>query len=184
MMEDIKKYQNIEKLKKWREKTQPIPMYFDGMENLCERIHPGTISLRVSDIKKLSHDTKLYRFVSANPNKLLPPFRAGQYIGLTVDINGIRTSRPYSILSSPNQLVFYELGVKKKEGGFVSNYLLENVKIGDVLEATEPLGELSYNPIFHGDDLVFIAGGVGMTPFISLLGYVTDKALPLKIWLI
>jgi len=183
-MEDIKKYQKAEKLKKWQEEVQPIPWYFDGLESLHDRIHPGKIVLQVSDIKELSGDTKLFRLISAKPNKPLPPFRAGQYIGLTVEINGVRTSRPFSVLSSPNQLAFYDLGVKKKEGGFVSPYLFENIKVGDLLEATEPMGEFYYNPIFHGNDLVFIAGGVGITPFMSLLRDITERVLPLNIWLI
>jgi len=184
IMADIKKYQKAEKLKKWRDEVQPVPWYFDGLENLCNRIHPEKQILQVSDIQQLSHDTKLYRFISANPNKLLAPFRAGQYIGLTVEINGVRTSRAFSLVSSPNQLAYYELGIKRKEGGFVSPHILDNIKIGDILEATEPMGNLYYNRIFHGKDLVFIAGGSGITPFISMLRNISERMLPLNVWLI
>ena len=184
IMDDVKKYQKLEKLKKWRDEVQPIPWYFDGLENLCDRIHPEKQLLQVSDINQLSKDTKLYRFVSVSSNKPLAPFRAGQYIGLIVEIEGVRTSRPFSLVSSPNQLAYYELGVKRKEGGFVSNYLLDNVKIGDILEATAPLGDLYYNRVFHGTDLVFLAGGSGITPFISMLRDISEQNLPLNIWLI
>ncbi len=184
IMADIKKYQKAEKLKKWRDEVQPVPWYFDGLENLCNRIHPEKQILQVSDIQQLSHDTKLYRLISANPNKLLAPFRAGQYIGLTVEINGVRTSRAFSLVSSPNQLAYYELAIKRKEGGFVSPHILDNIKIGDILEATEPMGNLYYNRIFHGKDLVFIAGGSGITPFISMLRNISERMLPLNVWLI
>ena len=184
IMEDVKKYQKAEKLKKRRDEVEPLPWYYDGLENLSNRIHPEKQSLLVSDIELLSHDTKLFRFISAKPDKPLAPFRAGQYVGLTVEINGVRTSRPYSLVSSPNQLSYYELGVRKKEGGFVSPFLFENVKIGDIFEVTEPLGNLYYNPIFHGKDLIFIAGGCGITPFMSMLRDISEKRLPLNIWLI
>lgn len=184
IMKDVKKYRKAEKLKKWRDEVQPLPWYFDGLENLCDRIHPGKQSLRVTDIKDLSHDTKLYRLISVKPNKALAPFRAGQYIGITVEIDGVRTSRPYSLVSSPNQLAYYELGIKKKEGGFVSPYILDNLKVGDIIEATEPMGTFYHNPIFHGNDLVFIAGGCGITPFISMLRNISEKMLPLKVRLI
>jgi NAD(P)H-flavin reductase len=131
MMEDIKKYQKAEKEKKLREKNQPIPWYYDGLENLCDRIHPGSQLLKITDIKDLSYDTKLFRFISANPDKPLAPFRAGQYLGLTVNINGVRTSRPYSLVSSPNQLAYYELGIRKKEGGFVSPFLYHKAQTVD-----------------------------------------------------
>lgn len=184
MMEDIKKYQKAEKLKKTREEVQPTPWYFDGLENLCERIHPGNQLLKLTDIEELSHDTKLLRFISAKPKKPLAPFRAGQYIGITVKINNVITSRPYSIVSSPNQLAYYELGIRKKQGGYVSPYLFEYVEIGEIYEVTEPLGNLYYNPLFHGKDLVFIAGGCGITPFVSMLRNISEKALPLKVSLI
>lgn len=183
IMNDVKKYQKLEKLKKMREEVQQIPSYFDGLENLCDRIHPEKQFLQVTDIQELSKDTKLFRFISAKPNKPLAPFRAGQYIGLIVEINGVRTSRPLSLVSSPNQLSYYELAVKRKENGFVSNYLIDKLKIGDILEATEPLGDLYYNQIFHGKNLVFIAGGSGITPFISLLRNITEYNLQLNIWL-
>jgi ferredoxin-NADP reductase/ferredoxin len=184
MMKDIKKYQDAEKAKKWREQTLPTPWYYDGLENLCDRLHPEKLMLRVSDIKDLSWDTKLYRLISTNPKKLLAPFRAGQYIGITIEIDGVRTSRPYSLVSSPNNLAYYELGIKKKDGGFVSPYIFENLKIGDILEATGPLGEFYYNSLFHGQNLVFIAGGCGITPFISMLRNFTEKDLPINIWVI
>jgi len=184
ILEDVKKYQKAEKLKKWQEEAEPLPWYYDGLENLCNRIHPGNQVLQVTDIEFLSPDTKLFRFISAKPNKPLAPFRAGQYIGLVVDVNGVRTSRAFSLASSPNQLSYYELVVKLKENGFVSPFLIENLKVGDVLESTEPLGNLYYNPIFHGKNLVFIAGGSGITPFISMLRDISEKNLPLNIWLI
>lgn len=183
LMQDIKKYQNAEKLKKWRDEVQPIPWYYDGLERLCDRIHPEKQILQLTDIEQLSHDTKLFRFISAKQNKPLAPFRAGQYIGLTVEINGVRTARPYSLVSSPNQLAYYELGIRKKEGGFVSPYFFDKVKVGDIFEATGPLGSFYYNPIFHGKNLVFIAGGCGITPFISLLKDISERAIPLNIWL-
>jgi len=184
MMEDIKKYQKAEKLKKQREETQSIPWYYDGLENLCDRIHPEKQLLRITDIKALSHDTKLFRFISAKKNKPLAPFRAGQYIGLIVEINGVRTSRPFSLVSSPNQLAYYELGIRKKEDGFISPYIFENAKVGDIFEVTEPLGNLYYNPMFHGEDLVYIAGGCGITPFISMLRDISERTIPLNVSLI
>ncbi len=183
IMNDVKKYQKLEKLKKMREDVQQIPWYFDGLENLCDRIHPEKQFLQVTDMEELSKDTKLFRFISVKPDKPLAPFRAGQYIGLIVEINGVRTSRPFSLVSSPNQLSYYELAVKRKENGFVSNYLIDKIKIGDILEATEPLGDLYYNQIFHGKNLVFIAGGSGITPFISMLRNITEFNLKLNIWL-
>lgn len=184
MFKDLKKFTHAQKLKEWREKVLQVPEYFDGMESLHDCIHPGKIWLKISDILDLSHDTKLYRLVPARSTKSLPPFRAGQYIGLTVEINGVRTARPYSLVSSPNQHAYYELCIRKKDNGFVSVYFFDNAKVGDIVECTEPLGTFYHNSIFHGDNLVFIAGGCGITPFISMLKDITERMLPINIWVL
>ena len=48
ILADVKKYQKAEKLKKWQEEAQPLPWYYDGLENLCNRIHPGKQSIQVT----------------------------------------------------------------------------------------------------------------------------------------
>jgi len=66
----------------------------------------------------------------------------------------------------------------------VSCYLFDHAHVGDTFEVTEPLGSLYYNQLFHRDELVFIAGGCGITPFISMLLDISERLLPLKITVI
>lgn len=138
-------------------------------------IHPSKIELRVVDIMEETSKVKTLRLVSTTNS--LPPFQAGQYINLFVNIDGVRTSRPYSISSSPAQTAYYDITVGRIEEGFVSDYLLDKVKVGDILEASSPTGNFYYNPLFHGKDLVFLAGGTGITPFMSMIREVIDKGL-------
>ena len=145
-------------------------------------LHPKRIGLKVSEVRKETQSAKSFRLVS--PDGYLPPFQAGQYINLSVDVGGVRTSRPYSISSPPNQNGYYEIAVRRVEDGFVSSHLLETVKVGDRLESTGPTGNFFHNPLFHGNDLVFLAGGSGITPFMSMIREVTDRGLSRKIHLI
>jgi ferredoxin-NADP reductase len=144
-------------------------------------LHPKKIRLQVSEIREETKTAKSFRLVSSD--RYLPPFQAGQYINLFVDIGGIRTSRPYSISSPPNQTGYYEITVRRVEDGFVSNYLLDTVKAADQLESTGPAGNFYYQPLFHGSDLVFLAGGSGITPFMSMIREVTECGLPRRIHL-
>ena len=96
-----------------------------------EKYHPRRLELRVSEKFAENADTTTLRLVSTNG--YLPPFRAGQYINLFVEIEGICTSRPYSISSSPAQIAYYDLTVRRVPNGFVSDYLLDKVKVGDVI---------------------------------------------------
>ncbi|HQA07855.1 MAG TPA: FAD-binding oxidoreductase [Syntrophomonadaceae bacterium] len=140
-----------------------------------ERLHPKRLQLRVAKIITETGTTSTLRLVPVSG--YLPPFQAGQYINLFVDIDGVRTARPYSISSPPNQTAYYDITVRRVADGFVSSYLLDQVKVGDVLETTGPAGQFYYNPLIHGKDLVFLAGGSGITPFMSMIREVTDRLL-------
>jgi ferredoxin-NADP reductase len=152
------------------------------VQQLINMLHPASIDFRVSEVREETPTTKTLRLVSKTG--YLPPFQAGQYINLFADIGGIRTSRPYSISSAPNQTGYYDLTVRRVADGFVSEYLLNDVKPGDSLTGSGPCGNFFYNPLFHGADLVFLAGGSGVTPFMSMLREVTDRGLDRRIHLI
>ena len=145
-------------------------------------LHPKRLSLEVSEIRPETESAKTFRLVSAD--HYLPPFQAGQYINIFVRTGGIGTSRPYSIASPPNQTGYYDITVRRVEGGFVSHYLLDEVRVGDSFESTSPEGHFYYNPLFHGQNLVFLAGGSGITPFMSMIREVTDRGLKRRIHLI
>ena len=145
-------------------------------------LHPKTLHLRVAEIREETPSTKIFRLVSED--SYLPPFQAGQYINLAVEVGGVRTSRPYSISSPPNQVGYYEIAVRRAEDGFVSHFVLDEFQVGDRMESTSPSGNFYYNPLVHGKDLVFLAGGSGITPFMSMIRETTDRGLDRRIHLI
>lgn len=147
-----------------------------------ERLHPKRLQLRVAAKIKETDTVSTLRLVVASGH--LPPFQAGQYINLLVEIDGVCTGRPYSISSPPNQIAYYDITIRRVDNGFVSSYLLDQVKVGDILQSTGPAGQFYYNPLIHGKDLVFLAGGSGVTPFMSMIREVTDRMLDRKIHLL
>lgn len=145
------------------------------------RLHPPKINFRVSTVIDETPSTKTFRLVS--PDTSLPPFQAGQYISLFLEISGIRTSRPFSISSPPNQTGYYDITVRRVENGLVSNYLLDTVKKGGALESSGPCGTFVYNPIIHDGTMVCIAGGSGITPFMSMIRQIIDCGLNRTVYL-
>jgi ferredoxin-NADP reductase len=152
-----------------------------SVEKCIRRLHPARMRLQVFDIKKETESAGTLRLVFRDQD--LPPFQAGQYVSLSIETGGIRTSRPYSISSPPNQTGYYEITVRRVENGLVSGYLLDQVKRGDVLESTGPCGLFHYNPIFHDRTMVCIAGGSGITPFMSMIQEVVECGLDRTIYL-
>ncbi len=136
------------------------------------RLHPSRLKLRVSDIFAETDTTKTLRLIAVDQE--LPPFQAGQYISLFLEIDGIRTSRPFSISSQPNQTGHYDITVKRVENGLVSNYLLDRVNRGDELVSSGPEGHFYFNPLIHKKTMVCIAGGSGITPFMSMIREIVD----------
>lgn len=150
-------------------------------EEYIRRLHPDRLALCVSDIFEETSSTKTLRLVSKD--HYLPPFQAGQYIALYLEIEGIRTSRPYSISSQPNQTGFYDITIRRVEDGLCSNYLLDKVKRGDDITCSGPAGNFYFNPLIHRKTMVCIAGGSGITPFMSMIRQIIDCMLDRSVYL-
>lgn len=147
------------------------------------QLHPKRLALRVATVIDETPSTKTLRMV-AEDGSALPPFQAGQYVNLFVEIDGVSTARPYAISSAPSQHQHYDLTVKRAKGGFVSNYLMDYVAAGQHLLSSGPMGTFHHNPLFHGDDLVFLAGGSGSAPARSMLLDILEHGLPYRFHLI
>lgn len=144
-------------------------------------LHPGHLSLKVTKVIRETPSAKTIRLVSDDGK--LPFFRAGQYINLFVKPGKTLTSRPYSIASAPGKS-YIDLTIRQVEKGYVSRYLLNRVKEGDKFESTAPNGNFYYEPLMDTNNLVFLAGGSGITPFMSIIRQVSAKKLPVNIHLL
>ncbi len=164
-----------------RKYGRPYSHENDSADQYIDLLHPDRVALRVSDVIEETPSTKTLRLVSRDG--YLPPFQAGQYIALYVEVGNVRTSRPYSISSSPNQTAYYDITVRRVPDGLVSNYLLDEVKRGDDLESSGPSGHFYYNPLFHDPNMVFLAGGSGVTPFMSMIREKVDLSLDRTVYL-
>ncbi|MCK4514391.1 MAG: hypothetical protein KAU31_03985, partial [Spirochaetaceae bacterium] len=89
---------------------------------LSSRIHPPVQKLRIISRKKESPTTATFRMTPLEPNEEIAVFRAGQYISVEADIDGICISRPFSIASPPdesNRENSYDITVRTKDDGFL-----------------------------------------------------------------
>lgn len=154
----------------------------DKTDEIINKLHPSEIKLKVISVEKENDEIKKYKLATVNGQ--IVPFEAGQAINLFVNINGVKTSRPYSISSSPYQVGYYELAIAKAKNGFVSNYIFDSVKEGDLLTANGPMGYFVYNPIIDNKRSVFLGGGSGITPFRSMVYEAIESCSDREIYLI
>ncbi|MHA1723349.1 MAG: ferredoxin--NADP reductase, partial [Promethearchaeota archaeon] len=137
--------------KKRFEKAPSEPIKSDPMNELAKKLHPKRQYLKISEIKEETKSIKTFRLVSDpdSPTKELAYFRAGQYLSVKVNVNGVRITRPYSISSSPSEALkgFYDLTIKREEEGFLTHYIWDNWTVGTKIETSGPEGFFYYEPL-------------------------------------
>ncbi len=139
-----------------------------GVNKVARSIHPKEQNLVISRIEEHGDIAKSYYFKSESAP--LAYFKAGQYLTFKLEIGNSVVTRSYSIASSPASALNgeYQITVKRINDGFVSDYILDNWSTGDKVTAYAPEGNLIYNPLRDAKNIVGIAGGSGITPFLSI----------------
>lgn len=139
--------------------------------------------LRVARVFRETPDVKTYRLMNPLGGVLPFDFLPGQFLTLTVLTDGKPVRRAYTIASSPTQHDYAEVTVKHEAGGVVSGYLHDRVHEGDLLDCSGPTGSF----VFTGREckcVLLIGGGVGITPMMSVIRYLTDRAWAGDIYLL
>lgn len=133
----------------------------------------------VLKIKDLTFDVKLFRF--SVPKDF--DFKAGQYLSLSViRSDGKKIRKPISISNPPKKRNKYiEFCIKIIQGGLASEFL-KTLKKSDEVELFGPIGKFIVNDL--NKDLFFIAAGVGIAPFVSIISDLLNKSFNHEIILI
>lgn len=140
---------------------------------------------KIKDKKEIAKDTLLVTFdlLGEKIN-----FKPGQYFFITllnppyIDNDDRGSRRHFSIVNSPTQNNRIEMATRiRTESAFKKS--LRDLPVGSEVE----IGPIQGTFILPDNlirPLVFVAGGIGITPFMSILRFIKDKNLPCKITLI
>ncbi len=127
----------------------------------------------IENVRNLTYDTRLYRLRFKNKSKgnssAENDYRPGQFVQVSVLGAG---EAPISICSSPSQKGSFELCVR--DVGLVTG-ALAGLKKGDEVGIRGPYGNSFPIEELRGQDLIFIAGGIGLAPLRSAINYVMDN---------
>ena len=134
-----------------------------------------------------THDVKTFRF-AANPPVLFD-YKPGQFVTLTLNINGRSVERSYTISSTPSRPHTLEITVKRvpaptdtpdTPAGLVSNWLHDNLRVGSEIEISAPMGD--FTCVGHAArKILFLSAGSGITPMMSMARWAYDAAPDLDI---
>lgn len=130
---------------------------------VCRQVRPET------------HDVKTFVLETRRPQ--LFRYRPGQFLTFDFEIDGERINRCYTISSTPTRPHLISITTKRVPGGPVSNWLHDRFKPGMELRATGPMGE--FTSLAHpAQKYLFLSGGSGITPLMSMARAYHDLALP------
>ena len=112
--------------------------------------------------------------VNAGAAQALP----GQYVSVGVTLpDGARQLRQYSLIGIDGEALTFAVKPVESTGdtpaGEVSNWLRDNLQVGDLLDVTVPFGDLPMPDA--SAPIVLISAGIGITPMVSILQYLAEQ---------
>jgi ferredoxin-NADP reductase len=149
--------------------------YPHGTDRYLELLDPllarDTTRAVITDIERETIDTAT---ITLRPNRW-DGHRAGQYVQVTVEVDGRRQTRCFSISSSAHRDDGHlTITVKVNPDGVVSRFLADRATPGVVVELAAAEGEFVL-PRRLPDRLLLISGGSGITPVMSILRTLADE---------
>ena len=139
-------------------------------------LHPAVQRMVVSRIIEREASDARTLVLTTGDGKPAAWFRAGQYVSMSLKIGNSRVTRPYSISSSPKLTKDgkIHITVKGSRNGFVADYILKDLKEGDSVPVSGPEGRFYHDPLRDSHNVVAVAGGSGITPFLSMAYAIRD----------
>jgi stearoyl-CoA 9-desaturase NADPH oxidoreductase len=147
-----------------------------GIDRYLELIRPEiTVRDARARVVQVRHQTPRSVTLLLKPNAAWSGFKAGQFVRVGVEIDGVRRTRTYSPSCSQHQdRELLELTVTEHPEGLVSRYLRAHAQPGTIVHLGEAQGEFVL-PDPRPERLVMISGGSGITPILSMLRTLCDE---------
>jgi ferredoxin-NADP reductase len=141
-----------------------------GVDRYVELVRPSWSSTEVrAKVVEVERTTPRGVTLTLRPNSNWTGFRAGQYTELSVEIEGVRHTRCYSMTNDAmSQSGLIELSVTAHPEGRVSQHLQRTARRGQTVALTTALGTFTL-PSAEPEHLLLISGGSGITPVMSML---------------
>ena len=140
-----------------------------GLDRYLEQINPTfVIGECRAEILAVEHGTEDSVTLTLRPNRAWKGLRAGQFVQVSVEIDGVRHSRCYSPASAEDCGRELEITVKRHPEGLVSNFLADRAEPGMVLGLSEADGDF-YLPEARPEAILLIGAGSGITPLMAIL---------------
>ncbi len=140
-----------------------------GIDGFLEQIDPllvtGECRAEVVAVERGTEDSVT---LALRANRAWQGFRAGQFVNVAVEIDGVRHQRCYSPACEEGGGPELEITVRRHPGGLVSNFLAERAAPGMAVGLSQADGDFRL-PRPRPEAVLLIGGGSGITPLMAIL---------------
>jgi stearoyl-CoA 9-desaturase NADPH oxidoreductase len=150
--------------------------YPHGVDRYVELVRPLLVKRDVrAEVTAVRRQTHKSVTLTLRPNENWRGLRAGQFVGLSVEIDGVRETRPYSPAGSQHAAGGeLELTVSTHPEGRVSRYLRDRARPGMIVGLTQAEGDFVLGDP-RPERVLLISGGSGITPVMAMLRTLCDE---------
>ncbi len=143
--------------------------HLDEMKPWSDKLH----LLECLSVTPETSDVMTFLFRSEEPNWFR--YMPGQFVTLELPVGNEVLLRTYTLSSSPSRPYALSVTVKAQANSIGTRWMFDNLKPGMKIRALGPFGDFSY--VKHpGDKYLFISAGSGITPMMSMVRDMSDRA--------
>jgi ferredoxin-NADP reductase len=140
-----------------------------GVDSYLEQVDPLLVKGECrAEVVAAERETGEAVTLTLRPNRAWEGFRAGQFVNVTVEIDGVRHQRCYSPACAEGCGATIEITAKRHPEGLVSNFLVDRAEPGMVVGLSGGEGDFQL-PRPRPESILLIGGGSGITPLMAIL---------------
>ena len=140
-----------------------------GVDSYLEQLDPLLVKGECrAEVVGVERGTEESVTLTLGPNRAWQGFRAGQFVNVTVEIDGVRHQRCYSPACVEGRGAAIEITAKRHPEGLVSNFLVDHGEPGMVVGLSAGEGDFRL-PSPRPESVLLIGGGSGITPLMAIL---------------
>jgi ferredoxin-NADP reductase len=140
-----------------------------GLDSYLEQVDPLLVTGECrAEVVGVRRGTAESVTLTLRPNRAWRGFRAGQFVNLALEIDGVRHQRCYSPACAEGRGATVEITTKRHPEGLVSSFLVDRAEPGMVVGLSAAEGDFQL-PDPRPDSVLLIGGGSGITPLMAIL---------------
>lgn len=138
-----------------------------GINFWLQKLNPVfSLNECLAEVQAIEEECSGVKTVTLRPNRKWRGFTPGQHVHVTLEVDGVTLRRTWTISSNADERDI-TLTIGRIPNGRATSWIHDRMSVGTVVKLSEPQGTFTLPQ--DGSPVVFLAGGAGITPALSML---------------